>query len=65
MDKFLIYNTEEELKERASQEAIAISSPYQYIGAIMYTTDGKFALPVTDYTTLTEEEESQVVNEIN
>ncbi len=64
MDKYLIYNTEEELKAKALEEAIANNLGYPYAGAMMYTSEGKYALGVNGFTTLTKEEEALVVNNI-
>lgn len=63
MEKFLIFETEQEMLAIASREATAIGSAYPYAGCPMYTTDNKFALIVTGFTTLTAEEQAQVKNE--
>lgn len=73
MDKFLIYDTKEEALAKADEEGKAIGLPYhissenttRYAGEIIYTSDEKVALYVTGFTTLTPEEEAQVVTSIN
>jgi len=72
--KFLTYQTKEEANQRADQEGQAQNLPYwqdpsvnviRTLTAPFYTLDEEWALEVTDYTTLTAEEESQVVTELN
>ena len=74
MPKFLIYQTEEEAWEKAEEEGEAHNLPYwqnpdvnvtKTITEPMYTNDGEWALEVTDYSTLTEVEEEQIVEELN
>lgn len=71
---FLIYQTEQEAWDKADEEGQAQNLPYwqdpdvnvtRTLTAPMYTKDGEWALDVTDYTTLTEEEQEVVVEEIN
>ena len=72
--KFLIYQTKEEAEAKADEEGQALNLPYwqdpsvnvtRTLNAPLYTEDGEWALEVTDYTTLTEEEEQATVEEIN
>lgn len=63
MEKFLIFETEQEMLALASREAAAIGSDWAYAGCPMYTTDNKYALVVTGFTTLTAEEQAQVKNQ--
>lgn len=71
--KFIIYETEEAGLVKAEQEGQAQNLPYwqdsenvtKYVSTPIVTSDSKWALDVTEYTTLTDEEETQVVNTIN
>ena len=74
MAKYIVYFTEEQANAKADQEGKALNLPYwqnpdvnitRTATAPMYTDDGQWALDVTDYTTLTEEEEQATVEEIN
>jgi hypothetical protein len=72
MANYIEYNTEVEALEKAEQEGIAQNLPHwqdavnvtKYVTAPFYTTNGKWALEVTDYTTLTEAEIALIVNEL-
>lgn len=72
MHKFLIYQTKEEATLRADEEGQARNLPYwedpinvtRTYTAPIYTLDGEWALEVTEYT-LTADEETQVVEDIN
>lgn len=62
-DKFIIFDTEAEGWEKANQEGEACNLPYfagtgatRYKTAPKETTDGKWALDVTDYKHLTEDD---------
>ena len=70
----MVYLTKEEADAKADEEGQAQNLPYwqdpdvnvtRTLTAPMYTKDGEWALDVTDYTTLTEEEEEETVEEIN
>jgi hypothetical protein len=72
--KFLIYQTKEEAEQRADVEGQALNLPYWQNPEVnisrrttepLYTNDGEWGLEVSEYTTLTEEEESQAVEELN
>jgi hypothetical protein len=73
MLKFLIYSTEEEALAKAEEEGRAQNLPYwqdpvnttKYLTGPIYTDDGEFALDVTEYTTLTAEEQSATVTTLN
>ena len=74
MPKFIIYYTEEQALQKAEQEGQAQNLPYwddpennvtKLLTAPMLTNDEQWALDVTDYTTLTEEEELSTVEELN
>lgn len=73
MDRFLIYNSKEEALVKADEEGKAQGLPYhsdpnlvtRYAGGLVYTNDNKVALYVTGFTTLTPEEEAQIVTSIN
>lgn len=71
--KFLIYQSKEEAEEKADQEGQAQNLPFwqdpinvtRTLTAPIYTLDEEWALDVTDYTTLTQQEEERTVEEIN
>tara|TARA_Y100000361_G_scaffold37821_1_gene32388 strand:- start:18525 stop:18746 length:222 start_codon:yes stop_codon:yes gene_type:complete len=71
--KFLIYQSKEEADEKADQEGQALNLPFwqdptnvtRTLTAPIYTLDEEWALDVTDYTTLTQQEEERTVEEIN
>jgi hypothetical protein len=74
MPKFLTYETEQAALDRGDVEGQARNLPYwqdstqfevRRYNAPFYTADEKWALEVTEYTTLTDEEETQVVNTLN
>ena len=73
MYKFIIYNTIEEALVKAEEEGRAVRLPWwenphwkmKYVSYPFITADSKWALDVTQYTTLTPEEESQTVEEVN
>ena len=70
MEKFIIYDSYEEALQKADEEGAAIGLPYhtdptkttRHAGVIKYTGDGKAALYVNDFISLTAEEESRIVN---
>ena len=71
--KFIIYETEEAGLVKAEQEGKAQNLPYwqdsenvtKYVSSPFPTSDSKWALEVTGYTTLTSEEESLIVTTVN
>lgn len=72
--KFIIYETEEAGLLKAEQEGKAQNLPYwqdsennvtKYVSTPILTSDSKWALEVTNYTTLTESEKSLIVTTIN
>jgi hypothetical protein len=73
MYKFIIYDTKEEALVKAEEEGKAVGLPWwenphwkmKYVSYPFITADSKWALDVTQYTTLTSEEESQTVEEVN
>lgn len=73
MPKFIIYDTEQEAWDKAEEEGQALELPFwknpenitKVLTEPMLTNDGEWALEVTDYTTLTEEEELLTVEELN
>jgi hypothetical protein len=74
MPKFLTYKTEQAALDRGDVEGQARNLPYwqdstqfevRRYNAPFYTADEEWALEVTEYTTLTDEEETQVVNTLN
>lgn len=73
MPKFLTYENEQDSLDRADLEGQAQGLPYwvdssnvtRFITEPFYTLDEEWALDVTEYTTLTDEEETQVVNTLN
>tara|TARA_B100002019_G_scaffold111531_1_gene95963 strand:- start:19008 stop:19244 length:237 start_codon:yes stop_codon:yes gene_type:complete len=73
MPKFLIYDTEQEAWDKAEEEGQALDLPFwqnpenitKVVTAPMLTNDGEWALEVTDYETLTMEEELLTVEELN
>ena len=73
MANYLLYSTEEEAIAKAEQEGRALNLEHwvdpvnvtKYLTYPIVTDDGEYALDVTEYTTLTTEEESQVVTELN
>ena len=73
MYKFLIYNTIDEALVKAEEEGRAVGLPWwenphwkmKYVSYPFITADSKWALDVTQYTTLTSQEESQTVEEVN
>lgn len=73
MYKFIIYETEEEGLEKAEQEGKAIGLPYyedphwamRYVTVPFITKDSEWALDVTEYTTLTDEEKLLIVSTVN
>jgi hypothetical protein len=74
MYKYLIFQTEQEALDRADVEGQALNLPYwqdptvnttRATTAPIRTDDGEWGLDVTDYTTLTDEEEAVLVDELN
>lgn len=73
MANYIIYSTASDAEAKAMQEGEAIglpffsdsSSPVKFATLPFITNDDKFALDVTDYTTLTEEEQATMVTEVN
>ncbi len=74
MPKFLTYETEQAALDRGDVEGQARNLPYwqdstqfevRRYNAPFYTADEEWALEVTEYTTLTDEEETQTVSELN
>jgi hypothetical protein len=73
MYKFIIYQTEEEGLIKAEEEGRAVGLPYyenphfatRYVTRPFLTKDSEWALDVTDYTTLTPEEEASTVSTLN
>lgn len=71
--KFLIYQSKEEAEEKADQEGQAQNLPFwkdptnvtRTLTSPIYTLDEEWALDVTDYTTLTQQEQERTVEEIN
>lgn len=73
MYKFIIYDTIEEALVKAEEEGRAVGLPWwenphwkmKYVSYPFIIADSKWALDVTEYTTLTDEEETQVVDTLN
>ena len=73
MEKYLIYNTEQEGIDRAIVEGKARNYPYYVngVGVTLYKTkpfetkDGKWSLRVEEYVTLTEEEDTNTINSVS
>lgn len=74
MPKFLTYETEQAALDRGDVEGQARNLPYwqdstkfevRRYNTPFYTLDEKWALEVTEYTTLTDEEEAQAVDTLN
>ncbi len=73
MYKFIIYETEEKGLEKAEEEGRAVGLPYyenphfvtRYVTRPFLTKDSEWALDVTEYTTLTDEEKLLIVSTVN
>lgn len=73
MANYLIYSTEEEAVAKAEEEGRALNLEHwvdpvnvtKYLTYPIVTDDGEFALDVTEYTTLTPEEQSSTVTTLN
>lgn len=73
MANYLIYSTKEEAITKAEEEGRAQNLEHwvdsanvtKYLTYPIITDDGEFALDVTEYTTLTAEEQSATVTTLN
>ena len=73
MANYIIYSTASEAEAKAMQEGEAIGLPFfldssssiKFASVPFVTLDDEIALEVTGYTTLTEDEQSRIVTEVN